>query len=415
MDVPIAKEITRKKRMRRILWIVGGLLLTFSVILLAGHALRPTLNRAEISVSVATVGDVENTINASGEVMPEFEENITASLDGSIQKVLKEEGSRISPGQVILTLDKSITQAVYEKEKLQLESKRNDVQKLKFTLSESFSDIQNNNAIKQLNIGSLRAEVDNARKLYDAGGGTRAAIDQAEYNLKVAELEKTQLETQIRNSQQTMQLDIKAAELAADMEENDLRALGRKLDLASVTSQRGGIVTYVNRNIGTSVREGETLARIADLSSFKVSGTISDNALDQIKPEMTAIIRTGDSIYRGHIANIYPAVQNGTISFDIAFEQPHLPGLHPHMKVDVFLVTAVEYKVLRVTNGPAFRGSKNQDVFVLDKGRAKRVNVQTGLSNFDFVEIQKGLHPGDTVITTDMSDYKNTTELDIKN
>jgi HlyD family secretion protein len=85
------------------------------------------------------------------------------------------------------------------------------------------------------------------------------------------------------------------------------------------------------------------------------------------------------------------------------------------MKVDVFLVTAVEYKVLRVTNGPAFRGSKNQDVFVLDKGRAKRVNVQTGLSNFDFVEIQKGLHPGDTVITTDMSDYKNTTELDIKN
>jgi HlyD family secretion protein len=80
----------------------------------------------------------------------------------------------------------------------------------------------------------------------------------------------------------------------------------------------------------------------------------------------------------------------------------------------VFLVTAVENKVLRVVNGPAFRGSKNQDVFVLNKGKARRVTVQTGLSNFDYVEIQKGLHPGDTVITTDMSDFKNATDLDIK-
>lgn len=414
MDVPIAKEFTRKKKWKRALWIVGGLLLTLSAVMLVGHALRPSINRSEISVSVASIGDVENTINASGEVLPEFEEIITASIDGSIQKVLKEEGSSVLPGQAILALDKSLTQAIYDKENLQLESKRNDVQKLKFTLSESFSDIQNNNDIKQLNIGSLNAEVDNARKLYEAGGGTRAAIDQAEYNLKVAELEKTQLETQVRNRQQTMQLDIKAAELAADMEENDLKALGRKLALASVTAQRGGIVTYVNRNIGASVREGETLARIADLSSFKVSGTISDNFLDQLKPGMSTIIRSGDSIYRGRIANIYPAVANSTVSFDIELDQPHSPSMHPHMKVDVFLVTAVENKVLRVVNGPAFRGSKNQDVFVLNKGRARRVNVQTGLSNFDYVEIQKGLHPGDTVITTDMSDFKNATDLDIK-
>jgi HlyD family secretion protein len=414
MDVPIAKEFTRKKKWKRTIWIVGGLLLILSAVMLVGHALRPSINRSEISVSVASIGDVENTINASGEVLPEFEEIITASIDGSIQKVLKEEGSSVLPGQAILALDKSLTQAIYDKESLQLESKRNDVQKLKLTLSEGFSDIQNNNDIKQLNIGSLKAEVDNARKLYKAGGGTRASIDQAEYNLKVAELEKTQLETQVRNRQQTMQLDIKAAELAADMEENDLKALGRKLALASVTAQRGGIVTYVNRNIGASVREGETLARIADLSSFKVSGSISDNFLDQLKPGMSAIIRSGDSIYRGHIANIYPAVANSTVSFDIALDQPHLPSLHPHIKVDVFLVTAVENKVLRVVNGPAFRGSKNQDVFVLNKGKARRVTVQTGLSNFDYVEIQKGLHPGDTVITTDMSDFKNATDLDIK-
>jgi HlyD family secretion protein len=51
------------------------------------------------------------------------------------------------------------------------------------------------------------------------------------------------------------------------------------------------VVTYVNKNIGATVHEGDALARIADLSSFKVNGSISDSYMDQLRNGMPVIVR----------------------------------------------------------------------------------------------------------------------------
>ena len=62
--------------------------------------------------------------------------------------------------------------------------------------------------------------------------------------------------------------------------------------------------------------------------------------------------------------------------------------------------------MLRVKNGPAFKGGAEQDVFVLrPDGKAERRRIKIGLTNFDFVEITAGLQPGETVIVADMSAY----------
>ena len=83
------------------------------------------------------------------------------------------------------------------------------------------------------------------------------------------------------------------------------------------------------------------------------------------------------------------------------------------MKVDVYLVTAVHNKILRVANGPAFKGASPQDVFVISNGKAEKRSVHTGLSNFDFIEIKDGVQPGDVVITSDMTEFKNSKELTV--
>ena len=54
------------------------------------------------------------------------------------------------------------------------------------------------------------------------------------------------------------------------------------------------------------VNEGDPLVRIADLSSFKVQGSISDNYLDQLRNGMAVIIRINENTIRGIVNNIYP-------------------------------------------------------------------------------------------------------------
>jgi HlyD family secretion protein len=414
MDTEITAEVVQQKRKKGIIYGLTAIAIIVVIIVLIRMWLGSAVNASEINTAKVEIGNVENTLNASGEVLPEFEEVITSPINASIKNVLTDAGGKVKAGQSILALDKSAAENDYAKMKFQLETKKNEISKLKLDLEKSYYDIQSNNDIKQLRIGNLTDAVENAKRLFKAGGGTREDIEQAELNLKVAQLEKKQIENEIKSKQKTMQLEEKEAEIAAAIQQNDLNELQRKLNLANVVATRSGVVTYVNKNIGANIKEGETLAKIADLSSFKVTGSLSDSYLDQLHNGMPVIVRFNDTQLHGSVSNVYPSVQNGIITFDIQLDERNNKQLRPNMKVDVYLVTAVHNKVMRVANGPAFKGASPVDIFVVSNGKAEKRSVHTGLSNFDFVELKDGVKPGNVVITSDMTEFKNSKELTVK-
>jgi HlyD family secretion protein len=415
MDKAIdAATISGKKRKTWIILLAILLGITAAVFVLRS-SFASNLKKSAITTAVVEKGSIENTINASGEILPEFEEIITSPISASIQNVLADAGATVKTGQSVLTLDKAASQMEFEKQKFGLQSKQNDIQKLKLELDKSFYDIKSNNSIKQLRISSLEADVENAKRLYKAGGGTREDVDKAELNLKVARLEKQQLENEIKSKQQTMQVQMREAGIAAAIQQNDLNELQRKLQLANIVAKRDGVITWINKNIGAAVQEGEALARIADLSSFKVQGSISDSYLDQLRNGMTAIVRINETQVRGTVTNVQPSVQNGIVLFNIQLDERNNKLLRPNLKVDVFLVTSSKQDVLRVANGPAFKGTATQDIFVLSNGKAVRRTVNVGMTNFDYVELKDNVKPGEVIITSDMTQYKNAKEITINN
>jgi HlyD family secretion protein len=414
MDKSIAVEVTTKRKRKRNIIIVIVLVVLVASIFTVRALIQPSISKAAFTSAVVTTGNIENTINASGEVLPEFEEVLTSPINAAVREVLMDAGMKIKAGQSILTLDKSAAQTEYDKLGFLIESKENEIRKLKLDLEKSFYDIKSNNSIKQLRISNFKDAVSSAQRLFKAGGGTKEDIDQAELNLKVAELEKQQLENEIKSKQQTMKIEIREAALSLAIQRNDQAALTRKLKLADIIATRDGVITWVNKNIGASVKEGESLARIANLSGYKVAGSISDTQLEELRNNMPAIIRINDTQLRGSVNNISPAVNNSIVSFDVGLEQKDSKLLRPNLKVDVFLVTANRTKVLRLPNGPAFKGSNEQLVFVLKNGIAEKRLVKLGLSNFDFVEILSGLKQGEEVITSDMKAYEYAKQITIK-
>ncbi|OOQ59065.1 efflux RND transporter periplasmic adaptor subunit [Mucilaginibacter pedocola] len=414
MDQIIEHEVTAQKRKKGIIIALIAIAAVAATIWLLRTTLKSSVSRSEITTAKVETGSVENTLNATGEVLPEFEEILTSPIYASIKNVVMDAGNNVKAGQSILTLDKAMAQTEFDKTNFQMQSKRNEIAKLKLDLNKSFFDIQSNNDIKQLRISNLADAVENAKRLFKAGGGTREGIEQAELNLKVAQLEKKQLENEIKSKQQTMQIEIKEAEIALAIQQNDLNSLQRKLQLANIVATRGGVVTYVNKNIGATVHEGDALARIADLGSFKVNGSIADTYLDQLRSGMPVIVRLNEVAMKGHVVNVYPSIQNSIVTFDVQLDERNNKQLRPNMKVDVYLVTDVRAKTTRVSNGAAFKGPADQDVFVLNGDKAERRRIHIGLTNFDYVEITSGLKPGDVVITSDMSEFKNAKELTLK-
>ena len=166
------------------MYVVAILLVLIICIWLVRFSFAFTIKASAFTISTVEVGSIENTLSASGQILPEFEEVITSPINTSIKDVLLDAGSAVKAGQAILTLDKTATQIEYQKQKFQLESKRNSIKQLKVELDKSFYDIQSNNDIKQLRINSLNAAVEDAKRLYKAGGGTKEDVEQAALNLK---------------------------------------------------------------------------------------------------------------------------------------------------------------------------------------------------------------------------------------
>jgi HlyD family secretion protein len=415
MDREISNNDINKRKVKTGLWVAFAVaVIAVSAWILRG-SLKTSVKQNDIRTAVAEVGSIENTLTASGEVQPEFEQVITSPITAIIQNVLLNEGANVQKGQRILELDKEFTRLNFEKQKDQLDLKRNSIVKLKLDLDRSFFDLKINDSIKAFKINALNADVENAKRLYKAGGGTRETIEKADNDLHIAQLEKRQLENDLRTRQAIMQSSIRETEISASIQEKELKEFERKLQQADILTTRAGVLTFINKNIGVKVNEGEVLARLADLASFKIIGSISDNYASQIRLNMPVVVRINNETVRGTITNINPSVSNNVMTFDVRLDNQNNAQFRPKMKVEVFLVTDSRSKTVRVANGAAFKGGSSQDIFVVNnQGKLERRTVKIGLQNFDFVEITEGVRVGEKVVISDMSSYKNVHELEVK-
>ncbi|GAB4026078.1 efflux RND transporter periplasmic adaptor subunit [Spirosoma gilvum] len=415
MDRELAPEVVTRSRNKNLLVGVVAVIVVAVALTWTRDALKTSVEAEKIRLATAEVGPVENTLDATGEVIPAFEQIITSPIRASIRRVLLTPGTSVKPGQPILDLDKSLTEIELEKIKDQLELKRNGIDQLRMKLNKSLYDTEVNDQIKQLNISKLKAELDGVRRLQKVGGNTAEDVTRAENALRVAELEKKQLENDLTYNRQSMGASLRETTIQAQIEEKNLKELQHKLKQADIVADRPGVLTWVNENIGSAVNEGEMLAKLADLASFRVEGSCSDVYADLVKVGLPVIVKVNETSLRGQITQVKPAVKNGVVQFVIQLDDNRHTSLRPNMKADVFVVTDRTANAVRVPNGPAFKGKRKQFVYVLPKGSqvAHRQEVTVGLSNFNFVEIKQGIQPGEQIILTDLSKYEHLEEITI--
>lgn len=413
MDRELSDQVIQQRRYRNILWGVVILGALIAGLYFFRSALTTTLTTSKFRTAVAEAGNIENTITATGEVLPEFEQVITSPIQAAIKEVLLPVGTRVQPNQPILALDKEF--ALLKKEKLndQLSLKQNSRVQLKLQLDKNLYDLKINNEIKGLRISGLKADLEDAKRLVTIGGGTAEAMEKVKLNLAIAQLEKKQLENDLAYKQQSVTSDLRELELQTNIQEKEIKEFARKLEKAEVVASRPGVLTWVNENVGTTVGEGEALARVADLASFRVEGAISDLYSERISIGQSAIVRINDQDLRGQISNIKPTIADGVIQFEVQLKFPNHDLLRPNLKVEIFLVTKSKQDIIRIANGPNFKGRKQQFIYVLQNGVATRRTVNIGLSNFDYVEILDNLAAGEEVIITDMKEYEHLAEVAI--
>ena len=148
------QEISKQKN-KRWLWVAAAVAVLVAATWLLRGTLSTTIKRTDIRTAVAEIGNIENTLTASGEVQPEFEQVITSSIAAIVQQAYFDAGANVKTGDKLVELDKEFTKIEFEKQRDQLDLKRNSVVKLKLELDKNFYYLKITNSIKAFRINSL--------------------------------------------------------------------------------------------------------------------------------------------------------------------------------------------------------------------------------------------------------------------
>ena len=415
MDREIPKEVRDKERKKK--FIKYGAIGVAAVVCIAVliSFMRSSVNRKDLVFSEVDNGTIEVSVSASGKVVPAFEEIINSPINTRIVEVYRKGGDSVDVGTPILKLDLQSTETEYKKLLDEEQMKRYQLEQLKVNNNTYLSDLSMQVKISAMKLNRMEVELRNERYLDSLGSGTTDKVRQAELNFNTGKLELEQLRQQYANESKVKEADLKVKELEFNIFSKSLAEMKRTLDDAQIRSPRKAILTYINNQVGAQVAEGSQVAIISDLSHFKVEGEIADTYGDRVAAGGRAIVKIGNEKLEGTVSSVTPLSKNGVISFIVQLNEDNNNRFRSGLKTDVYVMNAVKEGVLRLANASYYVGRGEYELFVQDsKDEVVKRKVQLGDSNFEYVEVISGLKPGDKVVVSDMSSYKNKNKLKLK-
>ena len=415
MDREIPKEVRDKER-KKMLVKYGAIGIAGVVcIALLISFMRSSVNRKDLVFSEVDSGIIEVSVSASGKVVPAFEEIINSPINTRIVEIYRKGGDSVDVGTPILKLDLQSTETEYKKLLDEEQMKRYQLEQLKVNNNTYLSDLAMQVKISAMKLNRMEVELRNERYLDSLGSGTTDKVRQAELNFNTGKLELEQLRQQYANEKKVKAADLKVKELEFNIFTKSLAEMKRTLDDAQIRSPRKAILTYINNQVGAQVPQGTQVAVISDLSHFKVEGEIADTYGDRVAAGGRAIVKIGNEKLEGTVSSVTPLSKNGVISFTVQLVEDNNKRLRSGLKTDVYVMNAVKEDVMRIANASYYVGRGEYELFVQDSDNEiiKR-KVQLGDSNFEYVEVVSGLQPGDKVVVSDMSNYKNKNKLKVK-
>ena len=414
MDRTIDPSVRRRRTIRRLVVPVGSTSAVMILVMLVTGWLHPSVRRDQLRTARVERGDVSATLDASGLVVPGFEQILTAPVSTRVIRILKTPGAEVRPGEPVVLLDDKDARREVARLEEQIALKRNARRQTELDLERTRNDLTTSRDVKALELESYRFELNRNKRMFSEGLTHEDAVRKSETDVARARIELDHLESQLANAQEDLAARVEGLALEIAILEKDLERARERLDRTAVTAERAGIVTWVVANEGAAAAEGEPVARVADVSTYRVEATLSDVLARRLTAGLPAVVRSGDTRLTGRVHKILPTVRNGVVTFEVHLDEPDHAILRPNLRVDVHAVTEQRTGTLRLRRGPLLNVDGRDAVFVVRGGRAVRTPVTIGLSNFEMYEITGGLSEGDEVIVSDMSDHRNAKEVKIR-
>jgi len=395
----------KKKKSKKKIFIFGGI----GVLLLALVLIAILGGSKEEIVAVQTEKvqkrDITQTVAATGKINPEFKVPITSEVTGEIVSLPVEEGDKVKKGQLLIKIKGDAYVAQKERAEASLQSANANLTMRKAELDKITQDFNRMKELHNKNLAS-DSELETANSNYLT---TKALYQSAEANVLQSEA--------------------------------SLKEIIDQLNKTTIYSPIDGVVTQLNvelgeRVLGSGYSMGTDIMTVSDLRNIEATVEVDENDVVLISVGDTAKIKVdafGDRVFKGAVTQIgNSAVTTGlgtqeqVVNFEVRIKllEPD-DALRPGMSCNADVETETVHQVISVpiqsvTARSDFNMEQKKDeeetetvsasnnktdkkiqeiVFIIEKSKAKKLNVETGISDDNYIQIKSGLSGKEDVVS----------------
>lgn len=435
----------QKKKSNKLLYIGIGVVAFLIVFLIIGKS-QGWIGKAktiEVDVAKAKKVSITEKVSASGTVQPVTEVKLAPEVSGEIIELTVVDGDSVRMGEVLVKIRPDILLSQLERSEAALNQQEANKESAKASLARAQATF-------------MRAEQDYKRqeKLWNEKVIAESDWQLAQQNFKIAKNDLTSAEQSLEASK----FVVNSTEAQVRESRENVRRTSVLAPMKGVVSKLN--VKKGERVVGTAQMAGTEMLRIADLNVMEVRVNVNENDIvrvhygDSVIIDVDAYGNIGKQ-FKGLVTNIANTARDKAStdaitefevrivilqsSYEDLIKKGNRYPFRPGMTASVDIVTTRKENVLSVplaavtTRNPDEKGSvennegnnNNDDnnngggksqvtdsskpkapekkdkvvVFVNENGVAKMVEVKTGISDYDNIEITSGLTEASDVVT----------------
>ena len=398
----------KTKKSKKKLFIFGGIGLLIVILLVVAFVGG---NKEEI-VSVQTEKiekrTITQTVAATGKINPEFKVVINPEVTGEIIQLPVKEGDLVKKGDLLIRIKGD--QYVAQNERLEA----------------NLRSAKANLKMREAELTKVELDYNRIKELYSKGLSS-----------------DSELETS-RSNYLTTKASYQAAEANVAQSEASLKEIMDQISKTAIRSPMDGVVTKLNVELGERVfgagfSMGSDIMTISDLRNIEAVVEVDENDVVLVSVGDTATIKVDafkDQEFTGIVSEIGNSAnttglgtQQEVVNFEVKIKliDPK-NSLRPGMSCTADIETETIENVLSVPiqsvttrsdmptmDQPSEAGEEDEIiqvktekketsrpkeiVFIIKDGKAKSVEVETGLSDDNYIAVTKGLEGGEVVVS----------------
>jgi HlyD family secretion protein len=417
----ISRPDLRKKRLRRNTVLSAGAAVVVIIGAIAILHLKPAIPTVDSAVWTDTVkrGPLLIQVRGPGQLAPREDgiRLIPAETEATVIRIRVLPGAHVEPDTILMDLvDPQLQQELLDAS-LQVKAAEADYKNIQARLQSDLMTQRAGAATVSADEKQAELQAQTDKSLYDLG--VISGLTYSASKGKADELsERNDLEVQrLGVNQKTISTQLAVQQTKVQEAEAMLALKQRQQDALSVRAGITGVLVDIPHQVGEHVAPGTTLAKVVQPNQLKAALKIAETQARDIQIGQPAEIDTHNGIINGSVTRIDPAVENGTVTVDVALLGTLPQGARPDLSVDGTIDLDRMVNVLYVGR-PAF-GNENSTISLFrispDGKTATRVQVKVGRASINYIQVLQGLHVGDPVILSDMSRWDSVDRVQLQN